>query len=56
MEWLLLTNRGLQQSYSLIAAKADVNVKDKYGKTALIRAIEGKHQEVVSLLKVAGAK
>jgi ankyrin repeat protein len=40
----------------LLDAGADVNVKDKEGRTGLMRAQEEGHTEIVELLKKAGAK
>ncbi len=40
----------------LLAAKADVNAKNKKGETALMEASKRGHDEVVKLLKQAGAK
>jgi len=39
----------------LLEKGADVNVKDKDGKTALIYASENGHKEVAALLKSYGA-
>jgi ankyrin repeat protein len=36
-------------------ARADVKAKDKQGKTALMYAAEGGHNEIVRLLRQAGA-
>ena len=38
----------------LIAAGADIKVKDADGKTALMLAVQGDHDEVVRVLKQAG--
>jgi ankyrin repeat protein len=40
----------------LIGRKADVNVKDKNGKTAFMLAFQGHHYEVCKLLVRAGAR
>ena len=40
---------------ALLAAKADVRIKNAAGQTALMLAIEGGHDETVRLLKQAGA-
>jgi ankyrin repeat protein len=40
---------------ALLVAKADVKVKNDEGKTALMLAVEGGHDEIVRLLKQAGA-
>ncbi len=40
----------------LVNAGADINIKDKYGKTALSYASERGHQNIVKILKAAGAK
>jgi ankyrin repeat protein len=40
----------------LLAAKADVNAKDYIGRTALMLASEAGRDEVVKLLRQAGAK
>jgi ankyrin repeat protein len=40
---------------ALLGAKADVNAKMDNGQTALMMASQGGHQEVVELLKSAGA-
>jgi ankyrin repeat protein len=39
----------------LIENGADMSMKNKYGKTALMLALEGEHKEVVELLKSYGA-
>jgi ankyrin repeat protein len=39
----------------LLAAKADMNVQDSSGHTALMRASGNGHQDVVQLLQMAGA-
>jgi serine/threonine-protein phosphatase 6 regulatory ankyrin repeat subunit B len=41
---------------ALLAAKADVNAKDYIGRTALMLASEAGRDEVVKLLRQAGAK
>ena len=41
---------------ALLEAGADLNAKDKEGKTALMYAKEKNHTEIVHLLKKAGAK
>jgi ankyrin repeat protein len=41
---------------ALLAGKADVNAKAGNGATALMLASKYRHQEVVKLLKEAGAK
>ncbi|MDE7292242.1 MAG: ankyrin repeat domain-containing protein, partial [Treponemataceae bacterium] len=40
----------------LIETGADVNAKDKYGRTALMLAEERKAADVAALLKATGAK
>jgi len=40
----------------LLDAKADVNVKDKQGNTALSGAERAGHAEIVRMLRAAGAK
>ena len=40
----------------LLAAKADINAKDKDGNTALKLAQEAGNEEIVQFLKAAGAK
>jgi uncharacterized protein len=41
---------------TLLEAGADVNIKDKEGNTALALARENKHEDVVELLKLHGAR
>ncbi len=41
---------------ALIAARVDVNARDKEGFTALMGATEKGHADIVELLKKAGAK
>ena len=45
----------VEEVRALIRAGADVNVGDKYGQTALRRAVFGGHMEIVKLLLDAGA-
>ena len=40
----------------LVDAGASVNIKDKYGKTALSYATQRGHQSIIKILKDAGAK
>jgi ankyrin repeat protein len=40
----------------LLETGADVNVKDKNGKTALMRAVIKGHKEIAEILKKSGAK
>jgi ankyrin repeat protein len=40
---------------ALLVAKADVKVKNDQGQTALMLAVQGGHDEIVRLLKQAGA-
>jgi ankyrin repeat protein len=40
----------------LLSANVDVNAKDKKGKTALMRAKNRGHNDIVKLLTAAGAK
>ncbi|KAM7196453.1 hypothetical protein V8F33_006170 [Rhypophila sp. PSN 637] len=42
--------------YIITNENVDVNAKDKYGKTALVRAIQGGHLEVVKVLLKPGSK
>ncbi len=46
----------LSEVKRLIAAKADVNAKEMYGKTALMAAESNAKYEVIDLLEQAGAK
>ena len=41
---------------ALLDAKANVNAKNRYGKTALIKATNNGHAEIISLLKEYRAK
>ena len=41
---------------ALLEAGAEVDARDKEGKTALMRATEKGHADIVQLLKQAGAK
>ena len=45
---------GIATALVLIAAGADIKAKDKDGKTALMLAVQGDHDEVVRVLKQAG--
>jgi ankyrin repeat protein len=40
----------------LVSSGADVNAVDKNGATPLILAMQNKHDEIVEMLKLAGAK
>ena len=40
----------------IVEAGAKINMKDKYGKTALSYASQRGHQNIVKILKSAGAK
>jgi len=42
--------------YALIDAGADVNAKDSYGVTPLMVAIDWENDEIIKILKKAGAK
>jgi ankyrin repeat protein len=41
---------------ALLSKGADIKTKDKWGRTALIRAVGNGHTEIVELLKQHGAK
>ena len=40
----------------LLQARADLNIKDQHGSTALTFAIRNDHNEITQILKQAGAK
>jgi ankyrin repeat protein len=53
---LASTNGRLEVVQMLLAKKAVVNAKDKNGRTALMLASQGGHEEVKKLLVKAGAE
>lgn len=52
---LIFSNSHLEVTRALIQRGADVNGKNKYGKTPIMYACQGGHLDVVKLLHASGA-